>query len=76
VAAKALSARTYADIAPKVFVSSRRVRFREMEYAIPREALPEVFRELRALPEKHGLHVSFPVEVRVAPADDVPLSTA
>jgi FAD-linked oxidoreductase len=76
IASRALSARTYADVAPKVFVSSRRVRFREMEYAIPRDALPEVFRELRRLPEKHGLHVSFPVEVRVAPADDVPLSTA
>jgi FAD-linked oxidoreductase len=76
VAARALSARTYIDSAPKVFTSPRRVRFCEMEYAIPRAALPEVFRSLRTLPEKHGLKVSFPVEVRVAPADDVPLSTA
>jgi len=76
VAARALSARTYIDAAPKVFVSSRRVRFREMEYAIPRAELPGLFRELRTLPEKNGMHVSFPVEVRVAPADDVPLSTA
>jgi FAD-linked oxidoreductase len=75
VAARALSARTYVDVAPKVFVSSRRVRFREMEYAVPRQELPSLFRELRTLPEKHGLQVSFPVEVRVAPADDVPLST-
>jgi FAD-linked oxidoreductase len=76
VAARALSARTYVDVAPKVFTSPRRVRFCEMEYAIPRAALPDVFGELRTLPEKHGLHVSFPVEVRVAPADDVTLSTA
>jgi FAD-linked oxidoreductase len=76
VAAKALSARTYVDVAPKVFVSSRRVRFREMEYAIPRADLPAVFAELRTLPERTGMHVSFPVEVRVAPADDVWMSTA
>jgi L-gulonolactone oxidase len=47
-----------------------------MEYAVPRAALPDIFRELRTLPERHGLTVSFPVEVRVAPADDVTLSTA
>jgi FAD-linked oxidoreductase len=75
VAARALSARTYVDAAPKVFTSPRRVRFCEMEYAVPRAALPELFRELRTLPERHRLTVSFPVEVRVAPADDVLLST-
>jgi FAD-linked oxidoreductase len=76
VAARALSARTYIDAAPRVFTSPRRVRFYEMEYAVPRASLPDVFRELRGLPERFGLHVSFPVEVRVAPADDVTLSTA
>ncbi|MFN2521733.1 MAG: D-arabinono-1,4-lactone oxidase [Mycobacteriales bacterium] len=76
VAAKALTARTYADVAPRVFTSPRRVRFCEMEYAIPRAELPALFAELRTLPERCGLHVSFPVEVRVAPQDDVPLSTA
>ncbi|MCU1672688.1 MAG: FAD-dependent oxidoreductase [Frankiales bacterium] len=74
-ASTALTARTYRDVAPKVFVSSRRVRFREMEYAIPRAELPAVFAELRTLPERIGEPVSFPVEVRVAPPDDVPLST-
>ena len=47
-----------------------------MEYSVPRAVLPDLFRELRTLPERHHLTVSFPVEVRVAPADDVPLSTA
>lgn len=75
-AAKALSARTYADASPKVFCSPRRVRFCEMEYALPREAVVEVLRELRGLPERLGMRISFPVEVRVAPADDIPLSTA
>ncbi|MCW2572787.1 MAG: FAD-dependent oxidoreductase [Frankiales bacterium] len=76
IAARALSGRTYVDAAPKVFTSPRRVRFCEMEYAVPRAVLPDLFRELRSLPERHGLTVSFPVEVRVAPADDVTLSTA
>lgn len=76
VAARALTARTYSDAAPHVFTSPRRVRFCEMEYAISRDDLPDVFRELSMLPEKIGEHVSFPVEVRVAPADDIPLSTA
>jgi FAD-linked oxidoreductase len=76
VAARALSARTYTDVAPHVFTSPRRVRFCEMEYAIPRAELPAVFRELTTLPERIGERISFPVECRVAPADDIPLSTA
>jgi L-gulonolactone oxidase len=76
VAARALTARAYSDVAPHVFTSPRRVRFCEMEYAIPRADLPDVFRELSGLPERLGEHISFPVEVRVAPADDIPLSTA
>jgi FAD-linked oxidoreductase len=76
LAARALTARTYADLAPHVFTSPRRVRFCEMEYAIPRSELPAVFQELSVLPEKIGEHISFPVECRVAPADDIPLSTA
>lgn len=76
VAARALTARTYTDLAPRVFTSPRRVCFEEMEYAIPRAALPGVLRELRTLPERHGQRISFPVEVRVAPADDIALSTA
>jgi FAD-linked oxidoreductase len=76
LASRALSARTYTDVAPHVFTSPRRVRFCEMEYAIPRADLPAVFRELTKLPEKLGEKVSFPVECRVAPADDIPLSTA
>ncbi|WP_431041773.1 D-arabinono-1,4-lactone oxidase [Streptomyces sp. P1-3] len=76
VSSRALSGRTYTDIPYKVFTSPRRVRFLEMEYAVPREAAVEVLRELKATVERSDLRVSFPVEVRTAPADDVPLSTA
>ncbi|MET9505034.1 D-arabinono-1,4-lactone oxidase [Streptomyces sp. NPDC006622] len=76
VSSKALSARSYTDIPYKVFTSPRRVRFVEMEYAVPREAVTETLRELRAMVERSPLRISFPVEVRTAPADDITLSTA
>ncbi|MBB5104899.1 D-arabinono-1,4-lactone oxidase [Streptomyces spectabilis] len=76
ISSKALSARTYTDIPYKVFTSPRRVRFVEMEYAVPREALVDTLRELRTMIERSPLRVSFPVEVRTAPADDITLSTA
>ncbi|MEV6207616.1 D-arabinono-1,4-lactone oxidase [Kitasatospora sp. NPDC051914] len=76
VAGRAWSERTYTDTAYKVFTSPRRVRFIEMEYAVPREAATTVLRELKALVERSDWRISFPVEVRVAPADDLWLSTA
>jgi FAD-linked oxidoreductase len=76
ISSRALSARTYTDIPYRVFTSPRRVRFVEMEYAVPREALTETLRELKAMVDRSPLRVSFPVEVRTAPADDIALSTA
>ncbi|HEY9374785.1 MAG TPA: D-arabinono-1,4-lactone oxidase [Streptomyces sp.] len=76
LSSRALSARTYTDIPYKVFTSPRRVRFVEMEYALPREAAVAALRELKAMIESSPLKISFPVEVRTAPADDIALSTA
>ncbi|MBC3844218.1 FAD-binding protein [Streptacidiphilus sp. 4-A2] len=76
IASRAWSERTYTDVSYKVFTSPRRVRFTEMEYAVPREAATTVLRELKALVERSNWQISFPVEVRVAPADDLWLSTA
>ncbi|GGZ89668.1 D-arabinono-1,4-lactone oxidase [Streptomyces echinoruber] len=76
ISSRALSARTYTDIPYKVFTSPRRVRFVEMEYAVPRAALVATLRELKALVDRSDLRVSFPVEVRTCPADDIALSTA
>ncbi|SPE99392.1 D-arabinono-1,4-lactone oxidase [Streptomyces sp. MA5143a] len=76
ISSRALSARSYTDIPYKVFTSPRRVRFVEMEYAVPREALVDTLRELKAMVDRSALRVSFPVEVRTAPADDITLSTA
>lgn len=61
---------------PEIFTSPRRVRFTEMEYALPLEALPSAVRELKALVDRKGWRISFPVELRTAAADDVWLSTA
>ncbi|HLL36121.1 MAG TPA: D-arabinono-1,4-lactone oxidase [Streptomyces sp.] len=76
ISSKALSARSYTDIPYKVFTSPRRVRFVEMEYAVPRDAAVDVLRELKAMVDRSPLRISFPVEVRTAPADDITLSTA
>ncbi|SEE41546.1 D-arabinono-1,4-lactone oxidase [Streptomyces sp. Ag109_O5-10] len=76
ISSTALSARSYTDIPYKVFTSPRRVRFVEMEYAVPREALVDTVRELRTMVDRSGLRVNFPIEVRTAPADDIALSTA
>lgn len=68
--------RDFTDFAPAVFTTNRTVRFREMEYAIPLEAIPEAVREVRALIERNGWRVSFPIEVRAAASDENWLSTA
>ncbi|WP_217554654.1 D-arabinono-1,4-lactone oxidase [Streptomyces sp. GbtcB6] len=76
ISTRAWSARTYTDIPYKVFTSPRRVRFVEMEYAVPRAALADTLRELKAMVDRSDLRISYPVEVRTAPADDIALSTA
>lgn len=76
VSGRVLSARTFTDRSDKVFISSRTVRFREMEYALPLEAVPDALREVRTMIERTGYRVSFPIEVRAAAADDLMLSTA
>lgn len=68
--------RDFTDFAPNVFTTHRAVRFREMEYAIPLEAIPDAVREVRALIERKGWRISFPIEVRAAASDDNWLSTA
>jgi L-gulono-1,4-lactone dehydrogenase len=76
LAAATLSKRTYSAPSHEVFVTPRRVRFVESEYAVPRESLLDVLAELRAGVAGLNDPVMFPVEVRVAAADDIWLSTA
>lgn len=64
------------DRSDRILISTRLLRFVEMEYAIPREHAVDALLAVRRLIDDEGLHVSFPVEVRFTAPDDVPLSTA
>ncbi|SCL17412.1 L-gulonolactone oxidase [Micromonospora rhizosphaerae] len=74
VSARALTERTYTGRSDTVFCTPRRVRFVEMEYALPRAALPEALAALRRIVAGLPFKVLFPVEVRFTAADDIWLS--
>ena len=59
-----------------VFATKRLVKFHEMEYSIPRSLLPYALETIVEAVSRENLRISFPVEVRVTGADDVPLSTS
>lgn len=76
ISADAMSRSRYRARAHKVFVAPRRVRFHEMEYAVPIEAGPDTVREIRRTIDRKNWRVPFPLELRTTAADDVALSTA
>jgi FAD-linked oxidoreductase len=69
IAARGLAERSYVDAAHRVFVASRRVRFREMEYAVPRETGMAALAEVRRLLARPRWPITFPVEIRSGVAD-------
>ncbi|OBA78442.1 D-arabinono-1,4-lactone oxidase [Mycobacterium sp. SMC-16] len=71
-----LSDREHTQRSDRVFTSPRRVRFREMEYAVPYESMGAAFDEVRSLIAERGWRISFPIEVRAAADDENWLSTA
>ncbi|MEH0937914.1 D-arabinono-1,4-lactone oxidase [Micromonospora psammae] len=74
VSARALTERRYTGRSDRVFCTPRRVRFVEMEYALPRDALPTALDALRRIVDRLPFKVLFPVEVRFTAADDIWLS--
>ena len=76
VTARTLSDREFTGESWRVFCSPRRVRFREMEYAVPLTSFVPVVTELRAWIDSHDVSLPFPVELRFTGADDIWLSTA
>ncbi len=66
----------YSDQSHRVLIHSRRVRFREMEYALPVENVVPAFRAVQQLIATRGWRIEFPIEVRFAKADDLWMSTA
>ncbi|MDP9228916.1 MAG: FAD-binding protein [Actinomycetota bacterium] len=64
------------DRSYRVFASQRRIRFTEMEYAIPRADAAEAVRRVLDAAERAEPPVGFPIEVRFAAGDDADLSPA
>ena len=73
--ANVLTDREVVDRSYRVFASPRRVRFVEMEYGVPFDALPEAFERVRRFADSLERKPLIPVEVRASAADDIPLST-
>ncbi len=71
-----MSESTVCDLAYKVYATERKVRFTEMEYAIPRSHAAEAIRRVIDLVRRRSLPIMFPLEVRFAAPDDALLSTA
>ena len=74
--ASSATERDVIDRSDRIFCSPRHVRFVEMEYAVPAEAVPEAVQRVRRLTDRLATRPLFPIEVRVSAADDIALSTA
>ncbi len=76
--AKGFGRKEYTAPSWEVFATPRRVKFIEMEYAVPREAWKSAFAEVRALIDivSDDEPINFPIEVRVLGGDDIPMSMA
>lgn len=53
----------------KAFNSARRVRFNEMEYAVPYDDIPEILVELQQLFRRADISSTFPLEIRTSAPD-------
>ena len=60
----------------QIFASQRSVRFHEMEYNLPIEALADTVRTIHELIEREHIRVNFPIECRMVRGDDIDLSPA
>ena len=67
---------TKLDRSYRVFASQRRIRFTEMEYAIPRRHAAEAVPRVLEAAERAEAGVGFPIEVRFVAGDDSMLSPA
>jgi L-gulonolactone oxidase len=76
LAARLASGSRTIDRSDRIFANERRVRFTEMEYALPRDHGPEALRRVVAWVREHRYPVFFPIEMRVSAGDDALLSPA
>ncbi|WP_054025682.1 D-arabinono-1,4-lactone oxidase [Bacillus sp. FJAT-28004] len=76
LSASSVPVMTKANFSHRIFATERTVRFNEMEYSLPKEAMTSVIREMREAMERERFHVHFPIECRYVAADDIWLSPA
>jgi L-gulonolactone oxidase len=76
LAARLASGSRVTDRSDRIFANERRVRFTEMEYALPREHGPEAARRVIEWVRSNRYPVFFPIEMRVSAGDDALLSPA
>ncbi len=67
---------TKVDRSYRVYASERRIKFTEMEYAIPREAAAGAVRRVLEIAARPEHTLAFPIEVRFVSADTPLLSTS
>lgn len=73
-AGRSVSRRERVDVSHRIFATQRRVRFEEMEYAVPRAQARSALAACREILARHP--VGFPVELRFTAGDDALLSPA
>lgn len=76
LSASSVPVATKANYSHRIFATERTVRFYEMEYSLPKEAMTSVIREMREAMERERFHVHFPIECRYVAADEIWLSPA
>jgi FAD-linked oxidoreductase len=74
LAARGVGRSTKVERSFEVFASERRIRFTEMEYAIPRADAREAVERVLDLASRPELQVAYPIEVRFAAPEDAALS--
>lgn len=69
------SERELIDRSDKIFCSPRKVRFLEMEYGVPFDAVPDALGRIGDLITTLPVKPMFPIEVRSSAPDDISMST-
>jgi FAD-linked oxidoreductase len=67
---------TWRNHSNKIFATKRWVRFKEMEYNIPKERFQECITEIMETIHKRNFRVHMPLEVRYVKGDDIMISPA
>jgi FAD-linked oxidoreductase len=67
---------TWRNHSNKIFATKRWVRFKEMEYNVPKERFQECITEIMETIHKRDFRVHMPLEIRYVKADDIMISPA